>query len=172
MRKLGLRVSMILVAVAFASFASRQSDADCTDPATCPADAYRALRDRARSERDASAREAIASQMSEIEQRIALVAVRGECEGAVPFTVLVDQKVVTANGAVPLTPGVHELVLRCPKGDAHKTVSVHARDRVELEFPMGTFDAPKPAGAAPSPRGCGCTVVGGGKSAPLNAPDS
>lgn len=158
MRRLLLRVSAVLVVASFATLATTRSDAECTDPNTCPADAYRALRDKGRNEPDASAKEAIVMQLKEIEQHIALVAVRAECEGALPFKVLVDKKEVSADGPIPLAPGVHKILVKCPHGEAEKTVSVNKRDRVELEVPMDTAQASKTP--APPSRGCGCAVVG------------
>ena len=148
----------MFVVASFATFATTRSDAECTDPNTCPADAYRALREQGRNEADATKKEAIVMQLKEIEQRIALVAVRAECEGALPFKVLVDKKEVTADGPIPLAPGVHKILVKCPKSEAEKTVSVNARDRVELEVPM---DTPQNKTPAPPSRGCGCAVVGG-----------
>ena len=132
--------------------------------AASPAEQYRALREAARAETDAGARERIDEQLEALGHKIGLVLVRAECE-ANPVTVLADGERVSADEPIALSPGAHVLSIECAMGGVRKQVMVSAGERVEIEVPVTAWGpAPVPclsiARDRDLPHGCGCEVVG------------
>lgn len=156
-------IASVAALLALRSASSQAAEAPCTDPAICPADAYLHLRERARTETDATAKETLEAQMRAIEPRIGFVAVHAECDRVEEqVSVAVDGKVVPSGGAIPVAPGVHTLLFRCVKSktEATKQLQISAREKVELTIPVDAWEKPKPPQTAQPPAGCGCSVVG------------
>jgi hypothetical protein len=143
---------------------SRAAEPPCSDPNICPADVYLQLREKFRAETDATKKEALEKEIRGLELRLGFVAVHAECEKADDqLRVTVDGKVVPSGGPIPMTPGVHDVIVSCPKSNTQvkKQLQISKEEKVDLQIPVNAWDPAKPAGASSSsPQGCGCHVVG------------